>query len=41
MQFIGLPKLINIAERVLPELVADWMNAKSAQNINISLVQMV
>jgi hypothetical protein len=24
MQFIRLPKAIDIAERVLPELVADW-----------------
>jgi len=39
MQFIRLPKAIDIAERVLPELVADWMNTKSVQNINISLVQ--
>jgi len=36
MQFIRLPKLINIAERELPELVADWMNTKSVQNINMS-----
>jgi hypothetical protein len=39
MQFIRLPKLIDIAERELPELVADWMNMKSVQNINISYVQ--
>ena len=38
MQFIRLPKLIDIAERELPELVADWMNMKSVQNINISFV---
>jgi hypothetical protein len=39
MQFIRLPKLIDIAERELPELVADWINMKSVQNINISFVQ--
>jgi len=39
MQFIRLPKAIDIAERVLPELVVDWMNTKSVQNINISFVQ--
>jgi len=39
MQFIRLPKLLDIAERELPELVADWMNMKSVQNINIYFVQ--
>jgi hypothetical protein len=39
MQFIRLPKLIDIAERELPELVADWVNMKSAQNINTNFVQ--
>jgi len=39
MQFIRLPKAINIAERVVPELVVDWMNTKSVQNIDISFVQ--
>jgi len=39
MQFIRLPKAIDIAERVLPELVADWINTKSVQNIDISFVQ--
>jgi len=39
MQLISLPKVIEIAERVLPELVGDWMNTKSVQNIDISLVQ--
>jgi len=39
MQLIRLPKAIDIAERVLPELVADWMNAKSVQNIDIPFVQ--
>jgi len=41
MQFIGLPRVIDIAERVLPEVVADWMNTKSVQNINISVVQKI
>jgi len=31
--------LINIAERVLPELIADWMNTKRGQNNNITFVQ--
>jgi hypothetical protein len=39
MQFIRLPKLIDIAERELPELVADWINMKSVQNINIGFAQ--
>jgi hypothetical protein len=39
MQFIRLPKLIDIAERELPKLVADWVNMKSAQNINTNFVQ--
>jgi len=38
MQFIRLPKPIDIAKREVPELVADWMNRKSGQNSNISLV---
>jgi len=38
MQFIRLPKAIDIAERVLPELVADWMNTKSVKNIDISFI---
>jgi len=29
MQFISLPKTIDIGERELPELVADWINTKS------------
>jgi hypothetical protein len=41
MQFIRLPKAIDIAVRVLPELVADWMSTKSVQNIDISFVQML
>jgi len=39
MQFIKLLKLINIAERELPELVVNWMKKKCMQNINISFVQ--
>jgi len=39
MQVIRLPKVIDIAERVLPELAADWMNTKSVKNIDISFVQ--
>jgi len=35
MQFIKLPKPIDIAERGLPELVADWVDTQSVQNINI------
>jgi len=39
MQFIRLPKLIDIAERVLPEPVVDWMNTRSVQNITIPFIQ--
>jgi hypothetical protein len=39
MQFISLPKLIDITERELPELVAACMNMKSVQNINRCCVQ--
>jgi len=39
MQFIRLPKQIEIAERVLPDLVADWVNSYSLQSINISFLQ--
>jgi hypothetical protein len=35
MQFIRLPKPIDIAERVLPELVADWVDTESAQSFNM------
>jgi len=38
MQFIRLPKPIYIAQRVLPEEVADLMNTKSVQNIDVSFV---
>jgi hypothetical protein len=39
MQFIRLPKLVDIAERELAELVVNWMHMKSVQNINIGFVQ--
>jgi len=39
MQFNRLPKAMDITERVLPELVADWMNTKSVQNIDISFLR--
>jgi len=39
MQFIRLPKLIDIVERVVPELVSDWMNSNSIHNITICFVQ--
>jgi hypothetical protein len=35
MQFIRLPKPIDIAEKVLPELVADWADTYSGQSINL------
>jgi hypothetical protein len=39
MYFIRLPKLIQDAERELPELVPDRTNMKTMQNINISFIQ--
>jgi hypothetical protein len=39
MQFIRLPKLMDFAERELPEQVADWTHMESLQNIQISFVQ--
>jgi len=39
MQFIRLPKAIDIAERELPELVADWMDTESVQSIIIVVLQ--
>jgi len=39
MQFIRLPKLIDIAVRELPELDADWMNRKCEQSINKCFVK--
>ena len=40
MQFIRLPKLIDIAERVLPELGADWVDTESVQSLNNVLQQL-
>jgi len=39
MQFNRLPKAIENSRRVLPELVSDWMNTQSVQNIDIRFVQ--
>ena len=39
MQFIRLPKPIDIAERVLPELVSNWMNTKSVQNMDSNSIR--
>jgi hypothetical protein len=39
MQFIRLPKAIDIAKRILPELVLDWINTNCVQIIDIKLIQ--
>jgi len=39
MQFIRLPKPIDIAEKVLPELVPDWVDTESVQSINMMVLQ--
>jgi len=39
MQFIRLPKPIDIAERVLPELVANWVDTESVQRIKMIVLQ--
>jgi len=39
MWFIRLPKAIDIAKRVVPSLVGDWMNPNSLQILDIRLVQ--
>ena len=39
MQFIRLPKPKDIAERVLPELVAGWVDTYSVQSINFIVLQ--
>jgi hypothetical protein len=39
MQFIRLPKPIEIVERVLPDLVVDWVDTNSVQSINIIVLQ--
>ena len=38
-EFIRLPKPIDIAGRVSPDLVADSMNTQSVQKVNISFIQ--
>jgi hypothetical protein len=39
MQFIRLPQPIKIAERVSPELVANWVNTESVESINMIVHQ--
>jgi hypothetical protein len=39
MHLIRLPKVIDIANQVLPKLVLDWMNGKRVQNINTRFIQ--
>jgi hypothetical protein len=39
MQFIRLPKAIDIAERKLPQQIAEWMNTKSVQNFINGFIQ--
>jgi len=39
MQFIRLRKPVEIAERVLPERIEDWMNTNSVENIHICFIQ--
>jgi len=39
MQFIRLPKPIDIAQCVLPEPVADWIDTESVQSIIMSVLQ--
>jgi len=39
MQFIRLPKAINSAKRVLPELVLDWIDTRIVQIIGIRFTQ--
>jgi len=41
MQFIRLLKLIDIAERVLPELIVDRTDTYSMQSISITVFQML
>jgi len=41
MEFIRLPKPIDSAERVLAELISDWVNTNSVQGIDISGFQKV
>jgi hypothetical protein len=39
MPFIRLPRTIDIAERVLPEQVADLVDTNSVRSINIIVLQ--
>jgi hypothetical protein len=39
MQFFRLPKPIDIAERVLPELTADWVDLYRVMSSNIIVLQ--
>jgi hypothetical protein len=39
MLFIRLPQPIYIAMWILPQLLVDWINMKSVQNINIGFAQ--
>jgi hypothetical protein len=39
MQFIRLPKPIDIVERVWPELVVDWVDTKRVQRIKMMVLQ--
>ena len=39
MQFIWLPKVIDFVEKVLPELVADWVDTESVQSINMIVLE--
>ena len=41
MQFIRLPKLIDFAEKELPELVADWVDTWSVHSVNIVVMQLL
>jgi len=41
MWFPRLPKLKDISERELAEMIADWMNTKSVQNTIMSFAKML
>ena len=41
MQFIRVPKPIDIAQRALAELVADWVDTKSVKSIKIFVRQQI
>jgi len=40
MQFIRLRKLIDIEQREMPELVADWGETESVKSIDINVRQL-